>query len=392
VLRIKTLDRYVLREVLGPFGMGLLLLTFALVTGRLLKLIELMVNHGVSPGEVMRMIGYIIPGFLELTFPMGVLLGTLLGFGRLSGDQELTAARASGISLYRLTAPVLALALLIYALSNWLAFSLRPWANAHLQKELYHVMRTRATAGLKEKVFNRVFAGLIVYVDNIYPPDTRLGGILISDERDAQQPSTIIASSGLVLPDERAETVTLRLKDGWIYGVEPQNNRAHVTRFGVYDLTIVPGAALGFVRQDPEEMSYHRLRGVIARARRAGKPDYDAESELAQKFTVPFATLLFAILGVTLGLKPARGGQSERFGIALAFFFFYYTLMKAGETLTEAGRLNAFVALGIPDLVFAVITCILFYRSATDRADQGRGPGDFMWDLIDRIGERREAA
>ena len=93
-----------------------------------------------------------------------------------------------------------------------------------------------------------------------------------------------------------------------------------------------------------------------------------------------------------MGLKPARGGQSERFGISLAFFFLYYVLMKAGEALAEAGRLNAFVAMSIPDVVFAVLALWLFHRSATDRADQSRGPGDAIWDLVERIGPHREAA
>src|SRR5712692_10382682 len=134
--RITILDRYVAREVLGPFVLGVGLLTFALVAGRLLKLTEMVVNHGVTLGEVMGLIGYIMPGFLELTFPMAVLLGVLLGFGRMSGDQELTAARASGISLYRLAVPVMAIAVIIYAISSWFAFEVRPWANANLRQRL----------------------------------------------------------------------------------------------------------------------------------------------------------------------------------------------------------------------------------------------------------------
>ena len=93
-----------------------------------------------------------------------------------------------------------------------------------------------------------------------------------------------------------------------------------------------------------------------------------------------------------MGLKPARGGQSERFGISLVFFFFYYVLMKAGEALAESGRLNAYVAMSIPDIFFAMLAVWLFYRSATDRADQSRGPGDVIWDFVERIGPHREAA
>src|SRR5215469_3675128 len=372
--------------------MGLLVLTFALVVGRLLKLIEMMVNHGVTPMEILQLLGYIVPGFLELTLPMAILLGTLLGFGGMSADHELIAARACGISLYRLTAPVIVLALLTYALASWMAFEVRPWANANLRAQLYHLVRSRATAGLKEKVFNRSFSGLVVYVDKIRPPDTRLSGILISDERNVREQSTIVARKGLVVPDEKNETITIRLTDGSVFGTDSDGISTHISRFGTYDLTIHPGEALGVIHHDPQEMSLGELRGVIAQKRALGRPDYEAETELAQKFTVPVATLLFALLGVTLGLKPARGGQSERFGICLAFFFLYYVLMKAGEALAEAGRIDAFVAMSIPDLVFAALALWLFHRSATDRADQSRGPGDAIWDFVERIGTQREAA
>src|SRR5271156_6469350 len=126
--RITILDRYISREVVAPLALGVLLLTFALVTGRLLKLTEMVVNHGVSVGDVLGLIGFIMPAFLELTFPMAVLLGVLMGFGRMSGDRELTAARACGVSLYLLAGPGLMVALCVDALSSYFAFSLRPWA------------------------------------------------------------------------------------------------------------------------------------------------------------------------------------------------------------------------------------------------------------------------
>ncbi len=391
--RFKTVDFYVFREVLSPLCMGLLVLTFALVVGRLLKLIEMMVNHGVTPMQILQLLGYIIPGFLELTLPMAILLGTLLGFGRMSADHELIAARACGISLYRLAAPVMLLAVCTWALASWMAFEVRPWANSSLRAQLYHLVRSNATAGLKEKVFNRSFPGLVVYVDRIKPPDTRLSGILISDERNPREQSTIIARKGLVIPNENSETITIRLTDGSVFGSDVDGTSTHISRFGTYDLTIRPGEALGVIHHDPTEMSMHELRSVIARGRATGHRNYEAETEYAQKFTVPMATVLFALLGVTLGLKPARGGQSERFGICLAFFFLYYVLMKAGEALAEAGRVNALLAMSIPDMVFAAMALWLFHRSATDRADQSRGPGDAIWDFVERIGaHHREAA
>jgi lipopolysaccharide export system permease protein len=392
VPRIKIIDRYVAGEVVAPFALGVLLLTFALVTGRLLKLTEMVVNHGVTVGDVAGLIGFIMPAFLELTFPMAVLLGVLMGFGRMSGDRELTAARACGVSLYRLAIPVMGVALAVYALSSWLAFSVRPWANAHLREQLFELTQTRSTAGLKEKVFNRNFPGLVIYVDAISATDERLNGVLISDARDPRQQSTIIARSGMIIPDKTAKSITLRLFSGSLFGVEAANNTSHVTSFHTYDLSVHPEEALGLAGRDPEEMSLGELRNTIAQARAAGKPDRDAETELASKYTLPITTILFALLGVPLGLKPARGGQSERFGVAIALFFLYYSLMRVGEALAQRGQLGAFAAMSIPDLIFAVLALWLFWRAAGDRGDQGRGAGDFLWDLIERYERRREVA
>ena len=181
--RITTLDRYVAREVLAPFGMGVALLTFALVTGKLLKLTDMVVNHGVSVPEVMGLMAFIMPAFLELTFPMAVLLGVLLGFGRMSGDREMIAARACGVSLYRIAIPVMMVAFVVYLLSSWFAFSIRPWANISLEHRLFYLTRTRVSSVLKEKVFNSGFKGMVVYVDKVSEGADGLQGVMISDAR-----------------------------------------------------------------------------------------------------------------------------------------------------------------------------------------------------------------
>jgi lipopolysaccharide export system permease protein len=386
------LDRYVGSEVVAPFVIGVGLLTFALVTGRLLKLTEMVVNHGVTVREVLGLIGYIMPAFFEMTFPMAVLLGVLLGFGRMSGDREMIAARACGVSLYRLAVPVMGFALVMYAVTSYFAFSLRPWANTNLRHKIYQLTQTRTEAGLKEKIFNKNFPGLVVYVDQMSTSDGSLKGVMISDARNPQQQNTIVAKRGMLLPDEQNGTLTLRLYDGSVFGVEEENDASHVTSFRIYDLSVQPEEAFDLHQSDPEELTYTDLRRRILFSRNAGQPDWDAETELAGKFTIPFATMFCALLGVSLGLRPARGGQSERFGVSVALFFAYYSLLRVAESYAQRGKVNAFVAMSIPDLLFTALAVWLFVRAATDRGDQGRGPGDFIWDWIERFERSRQAA
>ncbi|HXN84731.1 MAG TPA: LPS export ABC transporter permease LptF [Candidatus Binataceae bacterium] len=390
--RITILDRYVAREVLAPFGMGVAVLTFALVTGKLLKLIDMVVNHGVSVGEVLGLIAYIMPAFFELTFPMAVLLGVLLGFGRMSGDREMIAARACGVSLYRIAIPVMMIAFVVYLVSSWFAFSVRPWANRSLEAQLFYLTRTRVASVIRDKVFNDGFRGLVVYVDRVSPGGSTLQGVMIADGRTPDQQNTIISRRGILIPDERHNDLTLRLFDGSVFGTDPKTSASHITNFKTYDLNIKPEESFGSTWLAADEMSYQTLLAAIHDGRASGKRNLEAETELARKYMIPIATLLFAMLGVSLGLKPARGGQSERFGVSVALFFAYYTLMRAGQTFAERGSLNPFVAMSIPDLVFAALAIWLFIRSAEDRGNEGRGPGDIIWDLIERYERSRQAA
>jgi len=387
--KVTILDRYVAREVLAPFGMGVAVLTFALVTGKLLKLTDMVVNHGVSIGEVLGLVAFIMPAFFELTFPMAVLLGVLLGFGRMSGDREMIAARACGVSLYRIAVPVMIVAAIVYVVASWFAFSIRPWANISLEQRLFYLTRTRVSAVLREKIFNAEFRGLVIYVDKVSEGPEGLQGVMISDARTPNQANTIIARHGVMIPDEKQNQLTLRLYDGSIFGIDKKIDASHVTSFKAYDLALKPDEEFGSTWLSPDEMSYATLMATIREGRLSGKRDYEAETELARKYLIPIATLLFALLGVSLGLKPARGGQSERFGVSVALFFLYYVLMRVGQTLGERGALNAFVAMAIPDVVFLALAVWLFVRAAEDRGNEGRGPGDYVWDLIERFERSR---
>src|SRR3954471_7905923 len=209
-----TLRRYFLWEVTVPFLFGIGVFTFILLVARMLKLVELVVNRNVSLFEIGKLFAYILPTFLEVTVPMALLLAILLAFGRLSADSEIVALKTSGLSLYQMMVPVLAFTFLVYLLSLFLAMYARPWGNEKLKAGLYEIAKTRASAGLSERVFNDDFAGLVIYVEHIQPPGDQLGGILISDNRDPNQRNTVISKRGFLVSNEETHTVTLRLLDG----------------------------------------------------------------------------------------------------------------------------------------------------------------------------------
>src|SRR5512135_1785752 len=147
---MKILDRYIAKEFVPPFLLGLLLFTFVLLINKLYRLTELVVNKGVSIWEIFRLISYIMPSFLTLTIPMAVLLASLVAFGRMSTDSEITAFKATGFSLYRLMAPVMALSVVAMVATAYFSLYLGPMKARTFKKDLFYLARSQGAVSVEE--------------------------------------------------------------------------------------------------------------------------------------------------------------------------------------------------------------------------------------------------
>src|SRR5512136_1536771 len=163
----KTTYLYILKEVFPIFSIGLMVFTIILLMDKVLKLIELIVTRGGNITNVLMLIAFISPSFLVFTIPTALLLGTLITFGRLSGDSEITAFKASGISLYQLFLPVSVFSVSACLLTSLLVFYGLPWGNRGFKTTLFEIAQSKANIEVKERVFNDLFEGLVVYVDKV---------------------------------------------------------------------------------------------------------------------------------------------------------------------------------------------------------------------------------
>src|SRR5687767_2778364 len=119
---MRLIDRYVIREVLWPFVIGLLIFTFMLIIPDLIERAEAFIAKGVPVGVVLQVMATLLPSVMALTIPMSLLLGLLVAFGRLSADREFVAMQACGVSLPRLLRPVALLALLSWGATSYILF------------------------------------------------------------------------------------------------------------------------------------------------------------------------------------------------------------------------------------------------------------------------------
>jgi lipopolysaccharide export system permease protein len=383
----KILHRYIFREILTPFLLGLAIFTFVLLIARLLKLIELVVSRGLPPLDILQLLAYLLPAFLEVTVPMAMLLAILVAFGRLSADAEIVALRSSGLSLYQLIPPVAIFVVLITAITAFLSMDARPWGNRNLRFALFDIARSRASAGLKPQVFNDEFPGLVIYAETIDSKADKLVHVLISDERDASQRSTIFAREGAMVSDSDTQSITLRLVDGAIHTADADGRADYQTEFETYDVNLDLKEALAGLQNEedrPREMNLGQLTAAIDAKRDEGRPYTSELVEWHRKFAIPFACVVFGLVGVPLGIEPSRAVKSRGFAVSLVVIFAYYVLMSAGQALAEQGTVPPVVGLWLPNVLLGTLGAWLMYRAGRERALFGT----WMSDLGDAIRTR----
>jgi len=364
----RTLTTYVVLEILPPFLLGLAAFTMILLIARILKLVELVVTRGVPFLEIAKLFALILPTFLEMTVPMALLLAIFLGLGRLSGDHELLALKASGISPTQVLLPIVAVALAVSLITLLLTTLVRPAANLALKKELYTIAKNRVGTALKEKVFNDDFPQVLIYVDELVPPGDTSQGVLIVDRRNPARENIIFSKVALIVSDEESNTIDLKLFDGALYEREKQRPSFSQTRFNTYDLKLEFDEAFSPIRKKergPKEMSLRRLGKSIQLKESKGLRPTAELIELHQRFSFAFAPLVLSLLGVSLVMVPTRSRASRSWGFALCltWLLVYYGLLSMGKALGEREILPPAVALWLPNIVVGLVGIRLFQKA-----------------------------
>ena len=405
----KTITKYLLLELISPFGLGLLIFTFVLFMQQVLRLIELVINKGVGVSVVLRMIAYIMPSFLVMTIPMAVLVATLSAFGRLSTDSEITAMKASGISLYSLCVPVLIFATGATAITFFFYAEALPWGNRNFRLVLYELARTKAAIALKDKVFDTSYPGLVIYIEEIDDQDV-FHGVMLSDTRDNNNQQVIFADTGRLISDEKQLRVILRLENGESHPKNVVNPlKYQIVKFPALDILLsfqgnsddsplnieptdrdmtIPQLAKQYViskqmaagqaapppSETPENgaawhaqlWQYTQITGklLLDSFMRQDEDANDFLVEIHKRFSFPAACLVFGVIATPLGIQSRRSGKSGGFATSLFLLLIYYIFIVAGESLGDNGRLPAILAVWTPNILLGATGVILLIRVA----------------------------
>jgi LPS export ABC transporter permease LptF/LPS export ABC transporter permease LptG len=380
------LDRYIVREMIAPSALGLLVFTFVLLIDQIPRLLAILVARSADLYTIIRVFINLLPSIFAVTIPMAFLLGVLLAFGRLASDSEIVALRAVGVSPMRLLGPVMFLASAAGLVTLYINAVALPAANQAHRELVFSLVVSKARTVVKPRTFtDELLPGrMMLYVSDIASDTGRWMNLLIHDTRTRGEKSLILAREGQLVIDREDKRVRLDLGEGsrhTFFPGDPQEYRR--TTFGSmsFDLPFDEFFPKLPLHKGDREMTLGELQERIEELKAEGKPTREwgrFAVEWHKKFSIPFACIVFGLLGLSLSLGSKKEARSAAFALSIAVIFVYYVLIRLGEQAGDTGMLSPFLAMWGANIVLGAVALVLLWLNLREAAFDPLSPAHYM--------------
>jgi len=448
-------ERYLLRNYIGPFLFSMSVITFVFIMDFILRYIDLFLGKGVQFHIVLQTFVLSLGHMFALIIPMAVLPATLMTFGNLASENEITAMKACGVSLYRMILPGAIAATMLTVLLIFYNNYVLPDSNHRLLNLLIDIQRKKPTVELRENQFIDDLQGYTIYFS---AKDDKTGEItdvqIYKHEQKGALPTTIIAESGRLRFLEPENVLRVDLHNGEIHELPVSANRGTYrrTKFEEYTLHIRDidrslqrsqrtfrgdremsvsmmqdkideiradialtrihsievadqRAEATFKLLDPAErkrlfgttvdpnaarrrMGLQQVGGTAKTSPALARDEYVTRTEIEtqinkresfvrqvnryrveihKKFSIPFACIIFVLVGSPLAIRMGRSGMNMAIGLSILFFLVYYVCLIGGEKLADRGIVSPVVAMWSPNIFFFVLAVVLLRKAAREQ-------------------------
>jgi len=410
---MRTIYKYIAFELLPPFLLSVAVMTLILMLTQMFKLMEMIITKGVDFLTVGELFIYYIPAILVLSVPMSMLVSSLMAFGRLSEDNEITAMRACGISIYRLMVPVVIIAIVLSGVMIYFHNTVVPIANHKFKNLLMDIGMKRPDLNIREGIFIHDFPGYQLFISDMNAKTGDLENVTIMKYDAGRLTDVIFARRGNLGGSTKGsitgDVVTMTLYDGEIHEMDPDKPEFYRRlRFSKEVINLYTDTAL--IRRDSDyktekemtnkELEEHLVKvdETLAKLREEYEKESDPANkerkkkqvdnfinirnsylvEIYQKYSIPFATLSFIFFGVPFGMIIKKGGKGIGFGMSVIFFLIYYVFIVGGQSLGSRNILPPLLAMWLPNIVFGALGVFLVYRTANDAETLSIGFNTFI--------------
>ncbi len=367
---MKILDRYITISLFSAFASGVAMFLVLLMAMNLLqKLIEMITEEGIPVGTALVFFVYRIPSVFIYVFPMSVLLGILLVFNKMSSDSEMVAIRAAGVSFIRIIIPAILFSAVISLLTVWISDRVAPAAT---ERATRLVDRVKLQIKPKDNLvcFTHIENEKLLY--SFVAKDFNL------ERQELRQLSLTYYKDGVPTIFLYADQAHWRAKEGrWTSPkavIADVSQNSHLPPATASDLFFDSPAMqlkaspfdIDMASRKPDDVPSKDIKRIIVDLTQDKSPRRITDNwkmQLALRFSVPFACLVFAFIGAPLGLRHHRTSSSVGLGISLLIIMVYYFVAHYMAVFGEGGQLNPWIAAWIPNALGIILGIILIIRA-----------------------------
>lgn len=333
---------------------GIAVITVIMLSNFLFQLTDLIIVKDIPVSLVLELLFYQLPEIIVQTFPIAVLFATMTGMGRLKRENEFTALRMGGISLYRLILPLVITGIIISGVTYLLNEEVVPWSNHRAKNIIRRTILKEAMPSVRENVFFEGPQGRLFYVDNYNEDSSVLKNIVIYNfPQQGKFPEIITAARGEI------EENKWYLKEGIIHKYDESGHLTLETQFKNMEIELAGDTDRFFGEQrTPSEMSREELKRQIDLFKNSGISVHSLLVDYHLKIAMPLAALIFILIGTPLSLT---GPDNRGLNIVLTIIiiFLYYLIQSVSRSFGRNGFLPPLLAAWAPNLIFVVIGLIL---------------------------------
>ena len=348
---MRIIDRYIFREVLRHALLGLAVFTFVIFVPQLVQIMNVVARHSGDAHQIALLFLSAFPRVLTFSVPIGVLVGVLIGLGRMSADSELIAMNAAGMGLKRILVPVGALALLAAGLTLCMTVWLGPISIRTLRALEERLRSTQVSFEVQPRVFNEQFPHLVLYVQDISAAAMNWHGVFLAESDGGDVSRLTLAEDAIVVADRDQGKLQLFMRNGTVHESQAQGPEHYgLSAFGERDQALNVGGngaaqAAGVVNAE------RPLRQLLADT---GPTARESRVEFHRRFAFPAACLVFAFVALPVGSRPRRGGRSAGFVLAVVLVCAYYIIFVFCAELARDGSLPTWLGIWTANILMTV--------------------------------------
>jgi lipopolysaccharide export system permease protein len=380
---MRLIDAYILRRVLMPLLAAVGIAMAALLMQRLIHLLDLFANRGSPLSIILKMLGNLVPFYLGIALPAALFIGVLYAGSRLSSESELDAMRASGLSLMRLIAPVLALAVVLVMISTYLLGWLQPYTRFGYRALVHLVTDTQWDSAIERGAFFSGFGGKTILIGDISDGGRTLSRIFVKEKDDSGRSIVLTAERGDLLKQSDLSLV-LSLHNGIRSETTSNGDATRAMTFDKLDLpleSIAPDPFRPRGEKESELTFTELIRAYI------DTPDYldleDIKAELNERLVRTVSIFFLPFLAFPVGISSRRTPKNLRMIVGVLFLVFYYEVLQFGEAWVSKGWVGPALALWAPCILFCTCSVWLFWIA--DRRP-GQDPLAHIFDGLSNAG------